>query len=394
MPDVFLLALLVVAVAIGWWLGRRERQGAGRTSVPPALPRDYFVGLNYLLNDQQDRAIETFIGALEVNSETIETHLALGNLFRTRGEADRALKIHQNLLARPTLTAGQSDRVQLELSRDFLALGLLDRAERLLQSLVRDSQDDELRDTARRLLVDLLEREGEWQAALDVALPRLVRQHDDIRRAAAHWLCELAEQERHSASPVLARRHLRQALNTDPHCVRANLLMAAMEHDTGHYKPAIRLLRRIPDQDPAFTPVILDPLTRAYRLLDDEEGLIRCLRELLEQSPSTSLITRLAETLRHHHGDDRDALTLVTGQLDREPSLGAVHYLLSLYRHDAKEDEDERLALLQHHIHTLVQTLPRHRCRRCGFSGERLRWQCPRCRNWGTTKPITGIEGE
>lgn len=394
MPDVLLLALLVVAVAIGWWLGRRERQDTGRRTQPPALARDYFVGLNYLLNDQQDRAIETFIAALEVNSDTIETHLALGNLFRTRGEADRALKIHQNLLARPTLTAGQSDRVQLELSRDFLALGLLDRAERLLQGLVRDSQDDELRDTSRRLLADLLEREGEWQAALDVALPRLVRQHEDIRRAAAHWLCELAEQERHSASPVLARRHLRQALSTDPHCVRANLLLAAMEHDTGQYKASIRLLRRIPDQDPAYIPTILEPLARAYRLLDDEEGLIGCLQELLEQGPCTSVITRLAETLRHHHGDDREALALVTEQLDHAPSLGAMHYLLALYRHNASGEEDERLALLQRHTHTLVQALPRHRCRRCGFSGERLHWQCPRCRNWGTTKPITGIEGQ
>ncbi|MBB3183249.1 lipopolysaccharide biosynthesis regulator YciM [Halomonas fontilapidosi] len=392
MPDVFLLALLVVAVAIGWWLGRRECQGSGRKSPSPALSRDYFVGLNYLLNDQQDRAIETFIGALEVNSDTIETHLALGNLFRTRGEPDRALKIHQNLLARPTLTPEQSDRVQLELSRDFLALGLLDRAERLLQGLVRDSLDDELRDASRRLLVDLLEREGEWQAALDVALPRLVRQYDDIRRAAAHWLCELADQERHSASPALARRHLRQALNTDPHCVRANLLLADMEHDTGQYKAAIRLLRRVPDQDPAFTPAILEPLTRAYRLLDDEAGLIRCLQELLEQTPCTSVITRLAEALRHHQGNDRDALALVTERLDHAPSLGAMHYLLNLYRYNANGEEDERLALLQHHTHSLVQALPRHRCRRCGFSGERLHWQCPRCRSWGTTKPITGIE--
>lgn len=394
MPDVFLLALLVVAVAIGWWLGRRERKGTGGTSPPPAPAREYFVGLNYLLNDQQDRAIETFIGTLEVNSDTIETHLALGNLFRSRGEADRALKVHQNLLARPTLTGWQSERVQLELSRDFLTLGLLDRAEGLLQQLVHDSQDDELRDAAKRLLVDLLEREGEWQAALDVALPRLVREHDDIRRAAAHWLCELAEQERHSASPVLARRHLRQALTTDAACVRANLLLSAMEQDTGHYKPAIKLLRRIPDQDTAYTPIILEPLSHAYRLLNDEEGLIHCLQELLERTPCTDVILRLAETLRHHHGDDQAALALVTEKLDHVPSLSAVHYLLTLYRYNAVEAEEARLALLQRHTQTLVQALPRYRCRRCGFSGDRLHWQCPRCRNWGTTKPITGIERE
>ena len=240
MPDVLLLALLLAAVAIGWWLGRRERRGPGPPATSPGLARDYFVGLNYLLNDQQDRAIETFIGALEVNSDTIETHLALGNLFRTRGEADRAVKIHQNLLARPTLTGDQEERVQLELSRDFLHLGLLDRAERLLQGLVKEGQDDELRQSAKRLLVDLLEREGEWQAALDVALPHLVRQHDDIRRAAAHWLCELADQERRSASPVLARRHLKQALATDARCVRANLLLAEMALDTGQYRQTLQ----------------------------------------------------------------------------------------------------------------------------------------------------------
>ncbi|CBV42753.1 lipopolysaccharide assembly protein LapB [Halomonas elongata] len=393
MPDVLLLALLLAAVAIGWWLGRRERRGTSATGSSPTLARDYFVGLNYLLNDQQDRAIETFIGALEVNSDTIETHIALGNLFRSRGEADRAVKVHQNLLARPTLSGNQGDRVQLELSRDFLHLGLLDRAERLLQGLIKEAHDDELCQSAKRLLVDLLEREGEWQAALDVALPSLVRQHEDIRRAAAHWLCELADQERHSASPVLARRHLKQALSTDGRCVRANLLLAEMALDTGQYRPAIRFLSRIPDQDKAFVPTMLEPLSRAYRLLDDETGLIRQLESLLDQAPYTSVIILLAESLRRHHGDAHAALELVGQQLNREPSLGAVDYLMRLYRQDTDTD-DERIELLQHHTDTLLKALPRHRCRRCGFSGEQLHWQCPRCRSWGTTKPITGIEGE
>ena len=129
MPDALLLTVLAAAVAIGWWLGRRERRKAHDPAPPTGLARDYFVGLNYLLNDQQDRAIETFVGALEVNSETIETHITLGNLFRSRGEADRAMKIHQNLLARPSLSAAQGERVQLELARDYMAAGLLGRAD-------------------------------------------------------------------------------------------------------------------------------------------------------------------------------------------------------------------------------------------------------------------------
>ncbi|RDB42352.1 lipopolysaccharide assembly protein LapB [Halomonas sp. DQ26W] len=395
MPDALLLTLLVAAVAIGWWLGRRERRGSRDDESPTLLSRDYFVGLNYLLNEEPDRAIETFVGALEVNSETIDTHITLGNLFRTRGEADRAVKIHQNLLARPTLTAAQSDQVQLELSRDFLNLGLLDRAERLLQQLIRESGRDEIRHAAKRLLVDLFDREGEWQAAFDVAHPTLTRQHDDVRRAAAHWLCELADHERHSASPGLARKHLRKALSVDPKCVRANLLLAAMAQDTGHYRDAIRLLMRVPDQDLQFIPTVLEPLQHAYQLLGDEEGLVCHLEGLLDRAHFTSLIIRLAETQRRRHGI-QPAIDLVSEQLNRSPSLGALDYLLDLYQHQQHErgTPDSRIQLLKQHTHTLLKARPRHRCGRCGFAGEPLHWQCPRCRSWGTTRPITGIEGE
>lgn len=393
MSDALLLTLLLAAVAIGWWLGRRERKARDHPAPDNELARDYFVGLNYLLNDQQDRAIETFVAALEVNSETIDTHITLANLFRARGEADRAVKIHQNLLARPTLSTAQQENVQLELARDFLSLGLLDRAERLLKGLIRDAQSAGSRLAAKRLLVDLLEREGEWQAALDVAQPQLLRDNDDMRRAAAHWLCQLAEQERFEASPGLARKHLRRALHIDPRCVRANLLLAALEHDTGHYRQEIRLLERIPDQDPAFTPTLLTPLATAYRLLDDEAGLIRHLEALVANAPYTSVIIMLAETTRHRDGVQA-AIDLVSEQLSRETSLGALDYLIDLYRQHSAGESLQQLQLLQRHTGTLLKRLPRHRCRRCGFDGEQLHWQCPRCRSWGTTKPITGIEGE
>ncbi|GGY07165.1 lipopolysaccharide assembly protein B [Litchfieldella qijiaojingensis] len=393
MPDLLLLALLLAAVAIGWWLGRRERGQNLPASQQPSLSRDYFVGLNYLLNEQPDRAIETFVAALEVNSDTIETHIALGNLFRSRGEADRAVKIHQNLLARPSLSAAQSSLVQLELSRDFLHLGLLDRAERLLQSVVRDTHDDDIRQSAKRLLVDLLEQEQEWQAALEVAQPTLINRYQDIRRAAAHWLCELAEQDRQSASPALARKRLRQALSIDEHCVRANWLLAKMEHDTGQYKAEIRILKRIPQQDSDFAPIILEPLRNAYRMLDDEDGLEKSLRELIHPTPFTSAVIMLAETLRHREGNDA-AMAFISEQLATEPSLRGVDYLMDLYRQSADSEERTRIDLLKRHTHTLLEARPRYRCRRCGFAGSQLHWRCPSCRSWGTTKPITGIEGE
>lgn len=398
MSDALLLALLVAAVAIGWVLGRRE--SSPRPRPAPSLARDYFVGLNFLLNDEQDKAIETFIGALEVNSDTIETHIALGNLFRARGEADRAVRIHQNLLARPTLNADQDERIQLELSRDFLNLGLHDRAERLLRPLVNDANDAQHRQSARLLLVDLLEREADWQGALDIAQPHLIQHSDDIRRAAAHWLCELAVLSRHNASPALAKRYLKQSLAMHPDCVRANLLLADIAYHNRHYRDAIRLLMRIPEQDKSHIPTLLDPLRQAYKMLDDDDSLIKRLEQLLEYAPYTSIIILLAETLCHRDGHTAAALDVVTSQLDREPSLGAVDYLMGLYQQPASQDEllnrqeNERIELLRRHTRVLLYALPRHRCQRCGFSGDHLHWQCPSCRTWGTTKPITGIDGE
>ena len=392
MPDLLLLGLLVVALAIGWALGRRESRQQERPA--PSLHRDYFVGLNYLLNDQQDRAIETFISALEVNSDTIETHVTLGNLFRSRGEADRAVKIHQNLLARPFLDGHQGAWVQLELSRDFLQLGLHDRAERLLKGLVKEETHAEVRHHAKRLLVDLFEREGEWQQAIDEAVPQLTRRHDDLRRAAAHWHCELAAEARASNSHGIARKHLKQALSIDERCIRANMIQAELCHDTGQYRQALKHLDRIPQQDADFIPTLLEPLERTYQLLDDAEGLIEHLHRLLELNPCTSVMLLLAQTLRRVRGSDEEAIALITEQLRKEPSLGGVDYLMGLYQRSEASEGDPRFDLLRQHTQPLIKALPRHRCRRCGFSGEHLHWQCPRCRNWGTTKPITGIEGE
>ncbi|APX93398.1 lipopolysaccharide assembly protein LapB [Halomonas sp. 1513] len=391
MLDPMLLALVLAAVAIGWWLGRRQR--APDDDAPqPSLTRDYFLGLNYLLNEQPDRAIETFVAALEVNSDTIETHIALGNLFRSRGEADRAVKIHQNLLARPTLTAYQGDSVQLELARDFFHLGLLDRAEKLLQGLVHDAHLDEVRRHAKRLLADLLEREKEWQAALDVAQP-LIREDNGLRRAAAHWQCELAQQELDSASPSRARKRLKQALKTDPACVRATWMLSRMEHDTGHYKTEIKLLKRIPDQDPDFTPLVLGPLRDAYLRREDPAGLEQTLETLVESTRSTSAIIMLAECLRQRQGNQL-AAEFVSQQLQQTPNLRGIDYLVDLYRHQPGLAENQPMALLKQHTQSLLDASPHYRCQRCGFDGRQLHWQCPSCRSWGTTRPITGLRGE
>ncbi|WP_110685297.1 lipopolysaccharide assembly protein LapB [Salinicola aestuarinus] len=394
MSDALLLAMLVAAIAIGWWLGRRDggRRKTASRGGESSLPRDYFVGLNHLLNEQPDRAIETFTQALEVNSDTVETHIALGNLYRSRGEADRAVRIHQNLLARPALTAVQSGQVQLELSRDFLNLGLLDRAERLLQGLQKANADDEQKLAGKRLLVDLFQREKEWSQALEVAQP-LIRTDADIRRAAAHWQCELAMEYRRDASPSLARKALRQALNIDDRCVRANWILGQIEWDISQYRNAIRCWQRIFEQDASFAPLVLLPLRDAYQLLDDDTGWWQFLEEQLQHNPQTTIVIMAAHALKKRQGTEM-ACAFVSDQLREQPSLRGVDFLMDLYLEDSDPGERDRLELLKQHTQQLLSVRPRYRCQRCGFDAEQLTWQCPHCHSWGTSKPITGIEGE
>ncbi|HDZ45759.1 hypothetical protein LCGC14_0191710 [marine sediment metagenome] len=401
MVDVALLSVLLVAIAIGYGLGYRQARRRRYSAQAPeatsqALSRDYFVGLNYLLNEQPDEAINTFINVLSVNSDTVDTHIALGKLFRLRGEADKAVNIHQNLLARPALSQYTNEQIQLELARDFMALGVHDRAQRLLHTLIESSSDDHHRYAAKQLLVDLLEREKAWQQALDVIQP-LLKQHPKMRRPAAHWLCELAIEEINEASRALAKKHLKKALQLDEKCVRANLLLAELEMDNGHYARAIERLDSISRQETVHIPTMLPALKRAYLRNDDDAGYEAHLYRLLEQAPYTSIIIALGQLVHHRDGVDK-AIELIGERLRSAPSLGGLDYLIDLYiesqRLSGKPSPDTRLLLLKHHTDALLLNRTRHRCQRCGFASDALQWQCPSCRYWGTIKPIVGVEGE
>nr|WP_298058186.1 lipopolysaccharide assembly protein LapB [uncultured Halomonas sp.] len=401
MLDVALLGVLLAAIAIGYGLGYRQatrrRQRAQSSAAPSkVLSRDYFLGLNYLLNEQPDEAINTFINVLTVNSDTVDTHIALGKLFRTRGEADKAVSIHQNLLARPAISQHTNEQIQLELARDFMALGVHDRAQRLLNTLLEHSSDDHHRYAAKQLLVDLLEREKAWQQALDVIQP-ILKQHPPMRRPAAHWLCELALEEISEASRALAKKHLKKALQLDEKCVRATLLLSELEMDNGHYSRAIERLNNIPGQETAHIPTMLPALKRAYLRNDDEAGYEAHLYRLLDQAPYTSIIIALGQLVHHRDGVDK-AIELIGERLSAAPSLGGLDYLIDLYiesqRLSGKPSPDTRLLLLKHHTDALLINRPRHRCQRCGFASDGLQWQCPSCRYWGTIKPIIGVEGE
>ncbi len=390
--DFLLFALLVLALAIGWWLGHRTR----RSDVPPPgvtpdLSKDYFVGLNYLLNEQPDEAIETFVKALEVNSDTVETHLALGNLFRSRGESDRAVRVHQNLFARPSLTREQSERVQLELARDFMAAGLYDRAERLLKELA--NRTSTAGKESQRLLVSLYEREKEWQKAINALSGSLLRDNPKLKTAAAHYACELAAQLLAQGQYGLARKQLKQAQAFDPSCIRVNLLNAQLELQSGSPKAAIRLLLRIPEQNPIFIPAMLQSLVDAHERLNQREALIDTLKQLIEKHPYSSVLLHLADLLRAN-GHTEEAINLLDERMRHQVSLKGVDYLIDLYLDQAKGEERAHLLTLRNLTTQLLAHKPEHQCSQCGFQSLQLFWQCPKCREWGSVKPIFGVEGE
>lgn len=398
MAEGWQLLLVFSAIVIGWLLGRRGRLVTGGDYSP--RPPQYYKGLNYLLSDQADGALDVFIEALEVNSETLETHIAVGNLMRRKGEVERAIRIHQNLLARPSLPSVHLHQAHLELARDFISAGLLDRAERLLEDLLKEAP--ELRSVAMRHLLEIYQDEKEWQRAIDTA--QLLRPKKSLLKASppvdkgiaaalSHYCCELAEVVLRKNDYRGARKQLKQALVYDRCCVRASLLLADVEYQTGHYAKAIKVLRRVRGQDPVFLPETVDLLKASFQQLGNSDGFYEEMQENLEIYPSTAIMLAVVEGLKVRRGDVV-AGDFIAGELKRRPSLRGLAKLVELQIDSSSGRARENLNMLQSLFDQLMQSKPQYQCQHCGFSGKHLHWLCPGCKQWGQVKAIRGAEGD
>ncbi len=398
MAESWQLLLVFCAIAIGWLLGRRSRvAGDGGSS---SLHHQYYKGLNYLLNDQPDGALDAFIDALEVNSETLETHIAVGNLMRRKGEVERAIRIHQNLLARPSLPLVHLHQAHLELARDFISAGLLDRAERLLEDLLKEAP--ELRDITMRHLLEIYQDEKEWQRAIDAAQQLMPKKSllkasqpvdESITAALSHYCCELAEVSLAKNDYHSARSQLKQALVYDRKCVRASLLLAAVEYQTGHYNRAVKALCKVRDQDPVFIPETVELLKASHQQLGNTDSFHDYMLESLDIYPSATIMLALVEDLKVRKGD-ADAADFIGRELRRRPSLRGLAKLVELHIANSSGRARENLSILQMLIEQLMLSKPQYQCHHCGFSGKRLHWLCPSCKQWGQVKAIRGAEGD
>ncbi|MEM8500874.1 MAG: lipopolysaccharide assembly protein LapB [Pseudomonadota bacterium] len=387
MSDPILFVFLFFAVAIGWLLGR---WGAGRRKqadlVNQTLKQPYIIGLNFLLNDQPDGAIDAFIAALEVNSETMETHLAIGNLSRRRGETDRAIRVHQNLLARPSLSRAQQQKVQFELALDYTKAGWLDRAERILKELITQGSSTD-RAKVLATLIDIYQQEQEWDQALPLAQQYMSltssEESQQMAVAASHYCCEIAaiaisEQRFHDAE-----KNLRLALQLSATNARASILKAQAQLGLGRDRKALSSLKKMADIAPDKLIEAMPLLEQIFANRGEKAGTLDFIREFAGQDESGALGTLLFEQIRKHQGDEQ-ALEYLRNRRSGQARLAELLQVLQI--ETAKPDGADAVNLNALAELLLVEEQQRwsYRCRQCGFGGNQLHWLCPGCKSWGT----------
>ena len=384
-----LFLLLPVAAFSGWVLGRRrsERTSGARVSE---LSTSYFRGLNYLLNEQQDKAIEVFLKLAEINRDTVETHLALGNLFRRRGEVDRAIRVHQNLIARPNLSQDEKTVALLELGEDYMRAGLLDRAETLFADLVAM---DALAPSALRHLIAIYQHERDWDKAIEHA-QRLERATGESQGAMiAQFHCELADQARAQGARDDARRHVDDAFAVEPECVRASMILGHIEAAHGDLDAAIRAFERVADLDIDYVPEILSPLLDSYARAQRMQRAEEFLLDITERYQGVSPVLALAKLYATTRGEAA-AVDFLNRMLRQRPSVRALMALIDVNLHTASGEARENFLTLRDLTRQLVEGKAMYRCNRCGFGAKAHHWQCPSCKSWGSVRPIHGVVGE
>lgn len=380
--------LLPVAAASGWIMARRSQPR------PRARGRDfsseYFQGLNYLLNEQPDKAIDVFIRMLEVDSDTVETHLALGNLFRRRGEVDRAIRVHQNLIARPTLNKLQRSTALLELGQDYMRAGWLDRAESLFEELVENNLHTV---PALRHLLDIYQQEKEWDKAIAVARRLDGQGKQSLKPVIAQFHCEEAEQALRQGDEHAAAQALKRALQHDRHCVRASILQGRMAAEAGNCKAALKAFHQVEEQDIEYLPEVLEPLRQCYEQAGAVEELKRYLAAVIDRYTGISPVLMLTDQLFRTEGEAA-AVEFLAVQVRKRPSVRGLGRLIDLNLAGASGKGKEDLLILRDLVAQLLANKPKYKCSHCGFAGKSLHWQCPTCKEWNTVKPIHGVEGE
>lgn len=377
-PNLLLFLLFFLAISIGWFLGRRN-VNATKNKNKSSLTSEYFQGLNYLLNDQTERATDTFIKILESNPDAIESQIALGNIFRHKGEVNKAIRLHQDIIAKPTISSSQRSIALLALAQDYMSAGLHDRAERIFLEIY---QTGEFKSTTLEFLHQLYQRQKDWIKAISVAEKLEHHTDSNMKSNIAFYYCEMAEKVLSNSNFDLARYYTKCALNNDKNAVRASIIEGRIEKARGNFSDAIKAFTRVADQDPDFLSEVLDDLKICHDQLNSLPQYVTFLKQSLVNHPSNPIIFAFAEIINNKQGS-KDAEIFLLNQLRQKPSLKGLHKLIKhhITHKDGKAKQD--ILILDDFMSALLKDKPEYSCSNCGFAAMSLSWQCPSCESWG-----------
>lgn len=366
------LAFLLGAIGSRWLF---LKLGFGQKQT---VNKEYFKGLNFLLNEEPDRAIEVFIKALEVDSETVELHLALGGLFRRKGQVDRATRIHQNLIARPSLTDDQRMQAIHELANDYYKAGWLDRAENLFSEL-KDSSA--YRVLAIEGLVRIYEQEKEWQKAIDVL--RLLKrgERSSINKQVAHYYCELAELSIKLGEYQIARQHLRNARSEDSSIARSLMLRGDLRSAEGDHTGARELWLNLAKSQPNYAELIVEKMITSFRVNQDADGLKNYLLTVAVLPKNAEAFKLWQVSLEELLGQSESIDHILEKSQSEGMSATLAEYLLSALI-DNKLGDDRRADLLKKMLGRAKNKKIEYTCIGCGFDTKAMYWFCPNCGQW------------
>lgn len=385
-----LFLLLPVAAGYGWIMGRNSVRQAQRKQSS-ILSRHYYKGLNFLLSDQPDKAVDTLIKMININSDTVETHIAMGNFFRHRGEIDRAIRVHQNLVSREEIQATQRENALKELGKDYTQAGFLERAENAYLQLLNS---DKHYLVAQQQLFSIYQTTKEWDRAIELA-ERMVACHgdnDDVSERLAHFYCEQAQVEMNQDQQQTALELLQKAVNADEHAVRPWLMLGNIALAQARYDDAHAYFLQVAERDINWFSEAVPQLEEIAEQTHQWDRFANALQAHWQECATSylAMVDVLVE-----QGETAKAAEYLLTQLRQHPTMRGFKTLMGLYI-DQIEDKasTESLKMLKELVEEQMTQRPKYRCQSCGFSGRKLYWLCPSCKKWGSVKPIKGLDGE
>ncbi|WP_241606434.1 lipopolysaccharide assembly protein LapB [Rosenbergiella epipactidis] len=383
-----LFLLLPVAAAYGWYMGRRSAQ-QGKQQEANRLSREYVTGVNFLLSNQQDKAVDLFLDMLKEDATDVEAHLTLGNLFRSRGEVDRAIRIHQSLMESTTLDYDQRLLAIQQLGRDYMAAGLYDRAESMFKQLINEN---DFKVSSLKQLLSLYQLTSDWQQAIDIAEKLARADKSQQGTHIAHFYCELALQTIAGDDLDRALTLLRKAESADKNCARVSIMFGRVWTAKGEPDKAIQVLQKVPEQDAEMISEVLPLIKESYQRLGDMSQWRVFLEQCVEKHQGSMAELYLAEEIESQQGLD-SAQHFLEAQLHSAPTLNGFHRLVNYYLEGTEDGRaKESLAVLRDMVAEQLRLKPRYRCQKCGFTAHAIYWHCPSCKSWSTIKPMRGLD--